>query len=153
MKWIDTYTKENKPEFEEISSYVESRVWDELCKFIEDTYMVFPSIEYSTCSGAPGWNVKYKKSSRALCTLYPNKGYFTCLISIGRKEAPEAEFILGSFSDYLQEMYKHTPVFNGSRWLMIDVTTPQICGEVKELLSIRVHPPKRKQGQAASAKE
>lgn len=153
MKWIDTYTKENKPEFEEISSYVESQVWDELCKFIEDTYMVFPSIEYSTCSGAPGWNVKYKKSSRALCTLYPNKGYFTCLVSIGRKEAPETEFILGSFSDYLQEVYKNTTVFNGSRWLMIDVTTPQICGEVKELLSIRVHPPKRKQTQAASVKE
>ncbi len=153
MKWIDAYTKENKPEFEEISSYVESQVWDELCKFIEDTYMVFPSIEYSTCSGAPGWNVKYKKSSRALCTLYPNKGYFTCLVSIGRKEAPEAEFILSSFSDYLQELYKNTSVFNGSRWLMIDVTTPQICGEVKELLSIRVHPPKRKQRQAVSVKE
>ena len=153
MRWIEAYTRGDKPEFEEISSYVESPLWDELCKFIEATYMISPSIEYSRCSGAPGWNVKYKKSSRALCTLYPNKGYFTCLVSIGRKEAPQAEMVLSSFSDYLQELYKNTNVFNGSRWLMIDITSKRICGEVKELLSIRICPPKRKRSQMAPVKE
>ena len=150
MGWIEAYTREDKPEFEDISAYVDCPFWEGLCEFIEETYSIKPAIEYSRCSGAPGWNVKYNKSSRALCTLYPNNGYFTCLISIGRKEAPETELMLGSFSSYLQELYKNTNVFNGSRWLMIDVATEKIFEEVKELLCIRIHPPKKKAADGTS---
>ncbi len=144
MEWIKRYGKERKPEFSEISGYVASEQWEILCRFIEETYSVRPVIEYSCCSGAPGWNVKYRKGSKALCTLYPQEGCFTCLISIGSKMAAEAELILTSCSTYVQELYENTSVFNGSRWMMIDVTTEKIRQDVEELLCVRVHPPKKK---------
>lgn len=144
MGWIETYNRDDKPEFEAICRYVDNPCWDELCGFLEETYAVKPIIEYSICSGAPGWNVKYKKSGRALCTLYPNQGYFTCLVSIGRKEASEAEFLLTSFGSYMQDLYKNTNVFNGGRWLMIDVTAEEICAEAKELICLRVRPPQKR---------
>lgn len=143
MKWNEAFSKENKPEFEDISRYVGCAYWDELYEFIEDTYGIKPSIEYSGCS-IPGWNVKYRKSSKSLCTLYPEKGQFTCLISIGRKEAPQAELMLTSFSEHLQELYYNTSTYNGSRWLMIHVNSEKILNDVKELLCLRVPPPKNK---------
>ncbi|MPM45784.1 hypothetical protein SDC9_92476 [bioreactor metagenome] len=88
----------------------------------------------------PGWNVKYKKSSRSICTLYPKENHFTCLISIGIKEAVETELIMQSFDLYLMELYQNTKPFNGSRWLMIDVTSQEILENVKTLINIRVKP-------------
>ena len=115
MGWIEAYTREDKPEFEDISAYVDCPFWEGLCEFIEETYSIKPAIEYSRCSGAPG-----------------------------------TELMLGSFSSYLQELYKNTNVFNGSRWLMIDVATEKIFEEVKELLCIRIHPPKKKAADGTS---
>lgn len=143
MTWSEKYLKENKPEIEAIDKFIDSPHWTEICRFIESTYEIKPLIEYSTCSGAPGWNVKYRKSSKALCTLYPNKNYFTCLISVGQKIAMEAEVIIFS-EPYLKELYQNTKPFNGSRWLMIDVNTNEILNAVKQLLYIRINPPKSK---------
>ena len=143
MTWNEMYDKENKPDFKAVADYVACKYWDELCDFVERTYSIAPIMDYSKCSAAPGWNVKYRKSSKSLCTLYPNKDYFTCLISIGRKEAPETEFILNACTSYVQELYKKSDMLNGARWLMIDVTTGEILKDVLELLCIRIHPPKK----------
>lgn len=144
MAWSDQFTLEVKPEMEQIDSYINSPFWQELREFIHSTYSVSPSIEYSRCSGAPGWNVKYKKSSRSLCTIYPDYGHFTAMVSIGRKEADEAEAMLPACDPYIQELYKNADAINGSRWLMIDVTTQDILADVKRLISLRVPPKKMK---------
>ena len=85
MEWCTLYDMNHEPKMEQIDAFVHSECWDRLREYLEDTYQVLPKIEYSRCSGKPGWNVKYRKSSRALCTLYPDDGFFTCMISIGRK--------------------------------------------------------------------
>ncbi len=124
----------------EIADYVSNPLWNNLCDFVEETFSVLPQIEYSKCSMKPGWNVKYKKSSRAICTLYPDKGDFTCLLVIGSKEAMETELKLASCNPYINEIYKQAKPFNGGRWLMIDVKTPEILNDVKELICIRTKP-------------
>lgn len=139
MSWNEQYPMNKKPTEEEIADYINSPLWRELCGFIEQRWSSTPSVEYSRCSGAPGWNVKYKKGSRAICTLYPNDGFFTCMVSIGSKQAEEAEILLLSCTKYLQELYSNSSVFNGGRWLMIDVTSPEILDDVKELIEVRFH--------------
>lgn len=138
MSWNEQYPMGRKPSEEEITSYIHSPLWRELCDFVEESWSSTPSIEYSRCSGAPGWNVKYKKGSRAICTLYPNDGYFTCMVSVGRKQAEETEILLLSCTKYLQELYSNSSLFNGGRWLMIDVTSPDILDDVKELIKVRM---------------
>lgn len=144
MNWSEMFGKENKPDLEAVGAYMDCPRWDELRAFIEETYAVNPLVEYSVCSGAPGWNVKYKKSSKSLCTLYPHKGYFTALIVIGRKEAPEAELILTAATPYVQEVYKTAGALNGARWLMIDVTSDEILKDALDLICTRIHPPMKK---------
>ncbi len=138
MEWKELYSKGCRPDLTAIAVYIESPLWNRLCEHVESIYGISPVIEHSVCSGAPGWNIKYKKGGRALCTLYPAQGFFTCLVSVGSKEAMEAELLLPSCTSYLQELYRNTRVFNGGRWLMIEVTSEAILEDVKMLIDLRV---------------
>lgn len=138
MSWSEQYTKGSQPTREEISSFIHNPCWDDLCTYIEETYQVMPLIEHSICSMASGWNVKYKKSGKALCTIYPNAGYFTCMVVIGSKEAAEAELLITACSPYVRRLYEDTDPFRGSRWMMIDVTCKEILEDVKTLIGLRV---------------
>lgn len=137
MEWDVLYGQDTPPSFEDIGAYIGSDLWPALCGYMETAYAMPPMIEYSKCSGARGWNVKYKKGSRSLCTLYPHKQSYTCLVCIGAKEAPEAELALSSRTDYVRELYQKTKPFNGTRWLMIDVTSAAILEDVKALIGTR----------------
>lgn len=138
MNWNEIYTIDKKPSANEISEYIDNPLWSELTEFIENLYSVEPHIEHSVCSFAPGWNVKYKKGSKSICTLYPNKNYFTCLVCVGSKEVVEVELLLPTLEEYTQELYKTSGSLNGTRWLMIDVTNSKILNDIKLLISIRV---------------
>lgn len=142
MNWNQTYSKSEKPALEDIEDFIQSPLWRELCSYIEQNYHVPPIVEHSVCSGAPGWNVKYKKSGRALCTLYPDEGSFTALVTIGTREAAEAKLLQNTFSVYLRDLYAHTMEHNGARWLMIRVGDEQILSDVKTLIALRVALPK-----------
>jgi hypothetical protein len=74
----------------------------------------------------PGWNVKYQKSGKSLCTLYPMEGFFIALVVIGNKESFEAELMLPLLSSYTQSLYQNTAFSAGGRWLMINVTDQTI---------------------------
>lgn len=138
MDWNTLYEKNNPPDLQATSSYIGNPLWDDFRAHLESTYGVRPTVEHSTCQGAAGWNLKYKKSGRALCTLYPAQGFFTCLVSIGKKEAAAAELLLPTCTQALQQLYWNTRLFNGGRWLMIDVTSPAIAQDAKALIALRV---------------
>ena len=140
MSWLEAYPKEQEPTLEEIARFIDSPLWNGLCDWAEGTYAIAPKVEHSTCSGAPGWNVKYKKSGRALCTLYPDAGAFTALVTIGAKEATQAELLLQTCTDYIRELYTRTKTFNGARWLMIRITDAQVLADVKQFIRLRVAP-------------
>lgn len=105
--------------------------------FLRKNYEVEPSYSYSTCSGQPGWNVKYQKAGRSLCTLYPMSGYFIALVVIGVKEQVEAEFLLSTCSKYIQELYQASHFSAGGKWLMINVVDDKILNDVKQLIQTR----------------
>ena len=140
MNWNQRYPKSQQPSLEEINAFIASPLWVELCRWAEERYAVSPKVEHSTCSGAPGWNVKYKKGGRSLCTLYPDEGAFTALVTVGAKEAPQAELLLPTYSDYIRELFTRVQPMNGARWLMIRISDPRVLEDVKQLVSLRVAP-------------
>ena len=140
MNWNEQHTKKYKPDQVQIEKYIKSLYWGDLLAYLESSYQVKPIVEHSRCTFAPGWNVKYRKGGRALCTLYPHVGYFTCLVSVGSKHAMEADLILLGCTDYVRELYTQAKPFNGARWLMIDVTSKEISEDVKKLITLRVKP-------------
>lgn len=150
MTWYERYPKAQAPALEQIAEHIGSPLWGELRGFVETTYGFEPRIAYSTCSGAPGWNIKYGKGGRALCTLYPHEGFFTCLICIGGREAMEAELVLTACSAYTRELYQRAKPYNGTRWLMLDVTSRDVLEDVERLFFVRIKPKNSRGGGKAA---
>lgn len=135
-----TWDKTNgiqKPSMATISAYINNPLFECLCKHLEIEYQSKPVLEYSRCSMQCGWNVKYKKAGRTLCTLYPMEGYYIALIVIGDREMSETEIMLPSFTEYLQQLYKETKTGMGQKWLMINVTDEAVLEDVKQCIAIR----------------
>ena len=84
-----------------------------------------------------GWNIKYKKSGKALCTLYPMEGFFIALVVLGDKHQGAAEAVLPLCQTKIQELYKKTPSSLGGKWLMIEVINQTDAEDVQRLISVR----------------
>ena len=109
------------PNISEISGYIESPIFDEFYQYMNDKYKAVCKIEYSKDVWARGWNVKFRKSGKSLCVIYPKKNYFTVLVVVGNKEREHVENLLLQFSEYIQKIYHNTREGNGQKWLMIDI--------------------------------
>ena len=126
------------PDISEISSYIGNTIFDEFCRYMDDKYKVIRRIEYSKDVWARGWNVKFRKSGKSLCVVYPKKNYFTVLVVVGNKEKECVENMLSQFSEYIQDIYRNTREGNGQRWLMIDIDRKNnTYQDVLKLINIR----------------
>ena len=138
MEWIDLYPNTMQPNDKDISGFIANPLWEKLNEFLKENYSVEPEYSYSRCSAQPGWNIKYKKASKSLCTLYPMDGYFIALIVVGNKELPEVEMILPTCTKHVQDLFNNADsVGNMGRWLMINVTDEDILEDVENLIQIR----------------
>lgn len=142
MKWNELFNENLTPSSKDIKDFIGSAEanWNDLTEYIENTYQAKPKTEYSRCSLQPGWNVKYKKSGKSLCTLYPMQDYFISLVVIGPKEQDEAEAAMeaGVFSPYVVELYGKTSGSAMGSWLMIEVRERSILNDIKILMDMRV---------------
>lgn len=135
--WNELYNEAKEPTMNDIIEFINNPFFSELYTHIENTYNVKPKMEYSKCSAQPGWNIKYKKGGKTLCTFYPLQGYFIILVIIGNKEQQETEFIIPSLTPYTQELYSKTKFACGGRWLMIEIKEKSVFDDCLKLIDIR----------------
>ena len=100
MKWSECYGKGQKPDFAAVEAFVGETLWGEFHAFMEANCPAAPKFEYSACTMQTGWNIKYKKAGKNVCTVYPMEGYLICMILIGGDGALEAEARLEEFTPY-----------------------------------------------------
>ncbi len=143
MDWDSLYGGGVEPGDAEISEFIGSGLWPMLNEYLREAYGVQPKKSYSNCSAQRGWNVKYQKGGKSLCTLYPMPGHFIALVVIGAKEAPEAGLLAPALSGYTRKLYEDTPFSCGGKWLMISVRDEDALNDVKRLVSLRVKPKKK----------
>lgn len=126
------------PSIDELSAYVANPVFTLFCSEMERRYRTVPLLSFSSCSWEKGWNIKFRKAGRSLCTVYVREGFFTVLIVIGEKERSDVERIMPQLPLRLRKIYLNTPSGNGQKWLMIDVEDEdEICHGIFSLLDIR----------------
>lgn len=118
-------------------------LWKDINNYLQRAYLSKPKYSYSICSMQPGWNIKYRKSGKSLCTLYPKEKYFEVLIVIGQKEMTDAELMMPALSAYVQGVFAETAVFQDSRWLMLEVKNRDTLLDALELIALRVKPCKK----------
>lgn len=137
MEWSQLYSGSNQPTYEAINQFINNDLWPELNVYLQQTYQTQPILAYSGCSCQRGWNIKYRKSGKSLCTLYPMEGYFIALVVLGEREQLQAEQEFAAFSEYFQQLYHETKTGMGQKWLMIEVTNVAVLNDVKRCIAIR----------------
>ena len=122
----------------EMKEYINNDLWEDFCKYMKNKYNINPKFEFRKCSWEYGWNVKFKKASKSLCTIYPRENYFTMLVVIGKNEKENFEEMLSLFCYEIQQIYNNTEEGNNQRWLMIDLEDKDKRYEdVKKIIEIR----------------
>jgi len=141
MEWCELYSAENEPSEKQIKKYVDSPLWDDLTDYIQQTFKSKPKLSYSNCAMDKGfwkgWNVKYKKSGRALCTLYPKKGFILSLVPIGLRDMNEAELLMPLCTEYVQNIFKQAPSMHIGKSLAIEVRDEDVLNDLKSLIKLR----------------
>lgn len=138
--WTHLFPMDRKPSVEELDQYADNPLWPELRQYLKDAYGAEPRMDYSRCGLEPGWNVKFKKGSKALATVYLRPGYVTAMVSVAPKDEDAAEGVLLTCTEYTRTLYRNTASSKMGRWLMIDLTSPEVLEDLKALLALRVKP-------------
>ena len=116
--------------------------WTEMKRFIEDRYdLVADTVFY----GAKyGWTARYRKGGKTLCSLFPEKGGFTVLIVLGKKESEKTISIRDELSAKVNKLLGDTEQLHDGRWLWIRLLTASDTDDIKKLLQIKRKPKLRR---------
>lgn len=128
------------PSFDDITNYINESarcLWNELNTFIKERYKGSCRIMYSKCSAKPGWNVKYQKSGKSLCTIYPERERFIVLVVVTLDLIPAIEAMPEIIDGTVMDIIKSAKPFNGTLWLMIPVENSAVLESVKQLLLLK----------------
>lgn len=134
-RW-DKMNRLDEPYEEDIRNFVRNEVWEIFYDYITQTYACKPVFEYSNCVW-PGWNVKFKKGGKNLCTVYPFEGYLWVLVVVGQKEKERFEKELPTMSKYLRNLYRDTQEGMGQRWLRIELEDKERMDDIKKCIRIK----------------
>ena len=141
ISWNEVYDANNEPSGSQIIEFVKTPLWDDLDSYLKQKYNIQPQLFYSNCSMDKGywkgWNVKYKKSGKSLCTLYPKDGYFLALIPVSAKDLDEAEILIKLCDKYTQDLYHQTKSGNTGKSLAMEVKNKKILADLKSLVALR----------------
>lgn len=143
LPWDVVWPQQMKPSLSDIGAWVNNPLLGELMAWMGETYGVEPSVEFSKCSLDKGWNIKYKKGSKSLCVLYIRQGWFTAMVTLGAKQVAELEPLLSTFSASFRKLYEKAPLFNGGKWLSVDVKKDKQLEEVQRLILMKAKPVKK----------
>jgi hypothetical protein len=86
--------------------------------------------------------VKYQKSGKSICTLYPEKEAFVALVVIKLDLLPVIEALSEEFTSEVLKAIRTAKPFNGTLWLMLQVKSDLQLTDVKQLLLLK-HETKR----------
>ncbi len=115
-----------------------SLFWDDIWNYIKDAYEINPELMFY--GKKYGWCYRFRKSSRTLCTIFPEIGSFTILITLGKKEIDKLDF--KNLSEYIKNIFYNTPQLHDGRWLWIRVLRADIISDIKLLLKSKRKPKK-----------
>jgi len=83
----EIFSKDSQPTEAEIKDFMGPEIltlFTDLDNLLREKHKVKPKLAYSSCAMDSniwrGWNIKYQKSGKSLCTIYPQQGFFLVLI-------------------------------------------------------------------------
>ena len=138
MSYERMLDKDHQPTDSEILNTIgDSAPWLELRQYLESSYDFSPELVYY---GKYGWTIRYRRSGKTLCSLFPEKGAFTALLVLGKKEAEKALSMKDQFNASVRELLDNTEQRHDGCWLWIRVLKQSDIIRIKELLRLKRKP-------------
>ncbi len=138
-KYERLLNKELIPNINQIKQTIEKEVllfWNDIWNYIIDAYEINPELVFY--GKKYGWCYRFRKSSKTLCTIFPENGSFTILITLGKKEIDKLD--LQNLSEYTKNIFNNTPLLHDGRWLWIRVLMADVISDLKFLLRSKRKP-------------
>lgn len=129
-----------KPTEDDITGTVgeKSSLWLEIRKYLEENYDFAPElIHYGQ---KYGWTLRYRKSGKTLCSLFPEKDAFTVLVVLGKKEVEKMFSIIDKLNPEVRTLFENAEQKRDGRWLWIRVLTNDEVESIKVLLNVKRKP-------------
>jgi hypothetical protein len=114
-------------------------LWQKMVNYMADTYQMEVPLSYGGKNY--GWNLWYRKSGKALVSLYPQMGYFVAQVVLGKIQVEQAMGL--ELNEKVSRLLQETPQFHDGKWLFIPVDSAQDVQDVQQLLLLKCKPVKR----------
>lgn len=112
--------------------------WNDLREYLKRAYDIEPELLFY--GKKYGWTYRYRKSSKTLCALFPEKEAFTVLITLGRKELEKLNPDLPKLSRKMQDLISNTHLLHDGKWLWIRVPNVGKVEDIKTILKVKRRP-------------
>ena len=109
-------------------------------KYLEENYDFAPELVYY--GKKYGWTIRYRKSGKTLCSLFPEKDAFTVLVVLGMKEVEKTHSMIDKLNSEVRSIFENTEQLRDGRWLWIRVLTNDDIESIKLLLNTKRKPKK-----------
>ena len=119
--WREQYLERIKPSIDDFKKVVDSEYWEKLNNLLQNEWNLSPLIEYSKCILEKGWNIKYKKKGKTICTLFPKKHFFKAVVFIPEKLIDHGEQEITGCCKMVKTTSYETPISNEGKWLIVKV--------------------------------
>ncbi len=136
---------EKVPTEEELNQLMEEDVfktWCSINNFIKDNYDMDMLWDNGGKTGV--FELKYRKSGKTFCALYPREKGMKVLIILGKNEREKFEPSRKDFSEYINNFYDNTRQYHDGKWLYLDVINNTLIADIERLLFIKKKPNRKR---------
>lgn len=115
-------------------------LWQQLVTYIAETYQMEAPLSYGGKNY--GWNLWFRKSGKALVSLYPQMEHFIAQVVLGKAQVEQAMSL--PLGEKVGRLLRETPQLHDGKWLFIPVDSAQDVRDVQQLLLLKRKPVRKK---------
>jgi hypothetical protein len=139
MAYLRMLNEDHRPLENEIHSFIgNTDLWLDLKQYLDQNYNFIPELVFY--GRKYGWTIRYRKSGKTLCSLFPEQGAFTTLIVLGKKEGEKSSQTFNMLSTEIRNLIGSAKHLHDGKWLWIRVFKQAHVEDVKQLLAIKRKP-------------
>ncbi len=136
--------KDEAPTAEQIKKTLGKKIleeWNKLNDYISASYNIEPTLLYGGKNY--GWMLKYRKSSKTLCVLFPEKDAFTSVIVFGKTELEMLKSLYKNLTRSTQKIINETHQYHDGKWVKFTIPDNGNIEQIKIMLGVKRKPKQR----------
>lgn len=107
--------------------------WEDLAQFIRDSFSTREELRFYGKNY--GWALRFRKSGKALVSLYPAPGSFTIQIILGEADAQKALTL--RLGEHVRQVIADAHPYPEGRWVFVSVESEQDIQDMREVLALK----------------